>query len=153
MKLSKDSQSRHVNIPASYLVLLNEANQVLLLLRQNTGYKDGMYSLVAGHVEAGENFRKALIREAKEEAGITVIEEEVSVCHVLHRKSDTDGSERIDAFCVVKKWDGEITNQEPQKCAELSWHDFDKLPENTIPYIRHALEKISSNQTYSEFGW
>ena len=153
MTWSESSKKRHMNIPASYLVLTNEDGKVLLLRRYNTGFKDGQYSLVAGHVDEGENFTQALIREAKEEAGITVTPEQVNICHVMHRKSDTDGSERVDVFCIVKNWQGEVENKEPHKCDELSWHDLDSLPDNIIPYIKHALEAIKEQQPYSEFGW
>ena len=150
---SPSSQKRHKNIPASYLVLVNENNEVLLLRRFNTGFKDGMYSLVAGHVDAGENFTTALIREAKEESGVGVNPEDIEVVHVMHRKSDTDGSERIDIFHKVDKWSGEIINCEPEKCDELSWHSLDNLPENIIPYIKVALTAIKDGIMYSEFGW
>jgi 8-oxo-dGTP diphosphatase len=43
------------NIPASYLFLERD-NRILLLRRSNTGYEDGNYSLIAGHVEANESF-------------------------------------------------------------------------------------------------
>lgn len=153
MTWSENSLKRHMNIPASYLVLLNDEGKVLLLRRYNTGYKDGMYSLVAGHVDEGENFTQALVREVKEEAGIDVNPEEIDVAHVMHRKSDTDGSERVDVFFVAKKWNGEVDICEPGKCDELSWHSFDNLPENTIEYIRIALDGINRGKFFSEFGW
>jgi 8-oxo-dGTP pyrophosphatase MutT (NUDIX family) len=46
-----------------------DAVQVLLHKRQNSGFMDGSYSLVSGHVEANESFKQAMIREAHEEAG------------------------------------------------------------------------------------
>ena len=55
--------------PASYFALIKDG-QVLLQLRKNTGYRDGEYGLVAGHVEPHESFAQALIREIEEEAGI-----------------------------------------------------------------------------------
>lgn len=152
MKISANSLSRHKNIPASYLVLV-DGEKVLLLRRCNTGFKDGMYSLPAGHVEKGETFTQALIREALEETGIGIHEKSASVAHVMHRKSDTDGSERVDIFFVVKKDAQEPINVEPHKCDELSWHSFDNLPDNIIPYIRLALENIKLGILYSEFGW
>jgi len=54
---------RNQNVPASYLVLFKE-NKVLLLKRFNTGYEDDKYSMIAGHVDEGESFSEAIIREA-----------------------------------------------------------------------------------------
>jgi ADP-ribose pyrophosphatase YjhB (NUDIX family) len=52
-------------IPAVYLVLENELEEVLLLKRQNTGYRDGYYSLIAGHVEEKEKPSKAVSEKLK----------------------------------------------------------------------------------------
>jgi 8-oxo-dGTP diphosphatase len=48
-------------IPASYLILFRDG-KILLLKRANTGYEDGNYSVIAGHVEPGENFTQCIIR-------------------------------------------------------------------------------------------
>jgi 8-oxo-dGTP diphosphatase len=64
-------QHRFKRIPAVYLILRRDS-QVLLLKRANTGYQDGKYSLIAGHLEGDELATEATAREAKEEAGISV---------------------------------------------------------------------------------
>jgi len=46
-------------VPAAYLVL-RDGHNILLLRRFNTGYEDGKYSMIAGHVEDGETFSTAL---------------------------------------------------------------------------------------------
>jgi mutator protein MutT len=139
------------NILASYLVLRRDG-KVLLARRSNTGYWDGSYSLPAGHVEPGESFTQALVREVGEEIGIQVSSEQARVAHVLHRKSE-DGDERVDMFYAVEKWEGEIKNLEPKKCDDLSWFLMTELPENTIPYIQQVLKNIQSGVIYSESGW
>jgi len=147
------TKKRHQNIPASYLALFRN-NKVLLLRRFNTGYEDGKYSLVAGHVDLGETFTQCIIRESKEEAGILLKPEDLKVVHVMHRNSDaSENNERVDVFFIAGKWDGEITNKEPHKCDDLSWFDLDDIPENIIPYIKQVLEKIKNKIYYSEHGW
>ena len=145
--------SRHQNIPASYLTLLKD-NKILLLRRLNTGYEDGNYSMVAGHVDANETFTQCIIREAKEEAGILLKPEDLKVVHVMHRNSGTpEDNERVDVFFIAEKWDGEIVNKEPYKCDDLSWFDLDAIPKNVIPYIKQAIEGIKNKTHYSEHGW
>lgn len=147
------SKKYHKNIPASYLII-TKGKKVLLLRRFNTGYEDGKYSLVAGHVEKGETFSDCIIREAKEEAGISIQNEDLKVVHVLHRNSGlNENNERVDIFFKVEKWQGQIENKEPDKCDDLSWFDINNLPSNTIPYISHVLENFKQDIFYSEFGW
>lgn len=144
--------NRHKNIPASYLIL-KRGNKILLLRRFETGYKDGKYSLVAGHVDDGETFTAALIREAREESGLEILPEKIKTVHVMHRKSDSDGSQRVDVFHLVDDFEGEPNNLEPHKCDDLSWFDLDNLPKNIVPYIRVALEHVKMGKFYSEHGW
>jgi len=146
----KDEQN---NIPASYLIL-EEDDKVLLLRRYNTGYEDGNYSFIAGHVEAGESFTQCIIREAYEEAGIILHPDDLEVVHVMHRNSgQNQKNERIDVFFSAGKWTGSIENREPHKCDDLSWFNMNELPLNTIPYIKESLGKIRKRVTYSEQGW
>ena len=142
-------------VPAAYLVLAKK-KKVLMLRRFNTGYEDGNYSLVAGHLEGNESFRKCLVREAKEEANIILNENDLEIVHVMHRRTtfhDAGLRERIDIFIAAKKWKGEIKNVEPHKCDDLSWFPLKKIPKNTIPYIKLVLKNISKGVFYSEFGF
>lgn len=141
--------------PASYLVLIKN-NKILLLRRYNTGYHDGDYSMVAGHLDGGESFREGMVRETKEEAGIILNSKDLEVVHVMHRQEDfTDVGkrERVDIFIKPNKWDGELKNLEPEKCDDIGWFPLDNLPKNMIPFVRQAVEHIQNKVFYSEFGF
>jgi len=135
---------------AAYLVLIKDG-QVLLLRRFNTGYQDGNYSLVAGHLDGGETAKQCIIREASEEAGIIVISKNLDIVHVAHRL--TPDREYFDIYLFAEKWAGDITNMEPNKCDELKWCQMDGLPNNMLPEVKFALENINKNVHYGEFGW
>ncbi len=142
-------EERYKFISAVYLLLMKE-NQILLLKRYNTGYEDGKYSLVAGHIDGNETIKQAMIREAKEEAGIIICEEDVKIATFLHRKTEP---ERFDFFLECKSWNGEIENKEPDKCSELSWYDINNLPSNIIPCVKKAIENYKNNIMFDNFGW
>jgi 8-oxo-dGTP pyrophosphatase MutT (NUDIX family) len=95
-----------------------------------------------------------VIREAKEEAGIDLVESSLRVVHVMHRDSQQDrANERVDVFFLVDRWEGEIINQEPHKCDDLSRFLLSNLPENIIPYIAQVLAEVHAGHIYSEHGW
>lgn len=147
------SKERHKVVPASYLVLMKD-NKILLLRRFNTGYEDGKYSMVAGHVDKGETFTQCIIREAEEEAGIILKPEDLKVAHVMCRNSGTEeNNERVDLFFIAENWGGKIENREPNKCDDLSWFDLNNLPDNIIFYIKQAIDCIKNKVFYSEQGW
>ncbi len=133
----------------AYLIL-RQKDEVLLLLRQNTGYCDGFYGLVSGHVEEGETATEGMIREAQEEAGIELLPSQLKVVHVMHRKSTRFN---VDIFFECTSWQGTVNNQEPEKCATLEFFPIANLPPNTLPYIADAIEAGSKGVFYSEHGW
>jgi 8-oxo-dGTP pyrophosphatase MutT (NUDIX family)/nucleoside 2-deoxyribosyltransferase len=142
----------HPNLVASYLVLKNE-NRILLLKRKNTGYEDGHYSVIAGHLEPGESFTSTVIREAKEEADITITQKDIAQTFVQHRKTSNGEPERVDTYFVATNWQGTVENVEPHKCEHLQWFDLNNLPENVVPCVRAALHSIKNQENYNEFGW
>jgi len=126
-----------------------------MLQRKNTGYHDGDFSLPAGHVDGGEKLVDAAIREAKEELGILINSENLNLVHVLHRKSDSDdnSNERIDFYFEATAWQGEITNEESEKCEALKWFDLNDLPVNAIAPVKSVLHCLSNGDIYSNLGW
>ncbi|MBO8165211.1 MAG: NUDIX domain-containing protein [Brevibacillus sp.] len=134
---------------AVHLFLIRDA-QILLLRRYNTGYEDGSYSVIAGHLDGNEQVVDAAIREAREEAGITIEPEDVEIVGVMHRKA---ADERIDFFAVAHRWHGHVVNNEPDKCDQLAWFPLDRLPDNLIGYVRKAIDNYRQNVWFDSFGW
>ncbi len=134
---------------ALYLVL-EKGDKLLLQRRHNTGYNDGNYGMVSGHLDGGETVKDAMIREAKEEAGITIKSDDMRVVHVMHHNAN---KEYIDWYIHATQWEGNIKIMEADKCDDLSWFSFESLPENIIPSVAHAIDCIRKEEWYSEFGW
>lgn len=159
--MSEIQEKRRFRLTPAVYLFMERDNKILMLRRANTGFRDGEYSFVAGHVDGGESVKQAAIREAKEEAGILVREEDLELIHTMHRLNEAEGYldqgekhiERIDFFMRTDKWEGEIKNMEEDKCDDLSWFDIDSLPDNTIDYIKFVIEEIRKGNIYSEYGW
>jgi 8-oxo-dGTP pyrophosphatase MutT (NUDIX family) len=138
-------------ITAVYLVLRKD-DKILLLKRANTGYQDGKYSIIAGHLDGDELAADAMAREAKEEAGIDIDPGKLKFVHVAHRLCRGQfGQERIDLFYELREWKGSIINAEPKKCDDLSWFDINNLPNNMIPFVKRVINDIANGISYSEY--
>lgn len=118
--------------------------------RADTGYEDGAYHLPSGHLEAGESVVAALVREAKEEIGVTIDAAALNFAHVMHNSSSGG---RVAFFFQVERWEGEPANMEPDRCDDLAWFTLDELPDRMIDYCRDALGHIAAQRQFSTFGW
>ena len=136
--------------PVTVHLFFVRGDQILLARRFNTGYRDGEYSVPAGHLDGNETVIAAGIREAEEEVGVTIDPNDMTFSSVMHR---IEGDERVDFFVQVHKWGGEIVNAEPDKCDDLRWVSLDALPDNIIPYVQRAIANHLRNIAFDEFGW
>ena len=143
------ASNRFKLVSAAHLFLIR-GEQILLLRRYNTGYEDGKYSVIAGHLKGDEEIKTAMIREAYEEAGIELTPETLEIVGVMHRKSN---DERVDWFLAASTWTGEVINREPNKCDQLAWYDLESLPQNVIPYVRRAIDNYRQGRWFDSFGW
>jgi len=136
--------------PVTVHLFFIREGQILLLRRCNTGYRDGEYSVPAGHLDGNETIIAAGTREAREEVSVSIEASDMTFSSVMHR---TEGDERVDFFVQIHKWSGEVVNAEPDKCDDLRWVSLDELPDNTIPYVRRAISNHLNGITFDEFGW
>lgn len=132
-----------------HLILRDDQGRVLLGERRNTGFMDGAFHFIAGHLEDGEPASRGVLREALEEAGISIAPEDIKLVHVMHHYTN---SGRVAFFYEAIRWSGEVTNREEDKCAGWQWFATDALPE-MIPYAAEALTHIGKGVFESERGW
>ena len=120
--------------------------QILMLKRAGTGYCDGYFDLPGGHLEANEDIFDGMIREAKEEIGITIKREYMEILHIYHRYKGG----MLKFVFKTDKYDGTPINNEPDKCEKIEWIDFENLPENIVPSIKIELDNIKNGVYYSK---
>lgn len=136
-------------VVASHL-LLRRQESLLLSRRFHTGWEDGKYSVVAGHVNPDESPVLAMIREAREEAGIRIDAENLEFAHVMHRRK-AHGEVKVDIWFSCDTWEGTPHNAEPHKCDDLRWFTWNSLPTNLVEYVRTALLLIRDECKFSAY--
>ena len=121
-----------------YLIIRNNKNEILLQRRQGTKLWPGFLALPAGHIDENENAYDALIREAKEELGITVKIENIIDTFVANRQNKSL-QPYYDVYFEINDYVGSIKIMEPEKCSELVWTDINNLPEDIIDFEKEAI--------------
>jgi len=147
-------------VPASYVFLQRArrtpsgGDEVLLQLRQNTGYMDGHWAAAAaGHVERGETAYDAARREAIEEIGVD-LGDLVFVTAMQRTRHADPIDERIDFFFTCRSWSGQPRIVEPAKAAALDWFPLDALPDPVVPHELFVLERLGTAvESYTTFGF
>ena len=124
----------------------NGKTQILLSGRENTGYKDGEYELPGGHLEENEDLYEAMIREAKEELGISLKRENLKIVHIMHHYT----GKRMNFILETEKSDLEPRIMEVDKCEELKWVEINNLPENTMEKVKIIIGYIEKGELYSK---
>ena len=142
---------RHRSIVDVHVVLRRD-DRVLMLRRANTSYGDGLLCFPSGHLERDESVLDGVIREAREEVGITLAPDALRFVHVVHR-GDAAGNDRVGFFFEAAWWDGEPINAEPHKCSELVWvHPADRR-DDIVPYQAAGLIGSLGPTSFSVHGW
>lgn len=142
---------KHTVIPSVNLYVLND-NKVMLSRRSNTGWMDGYLCAPGGHVEVGETPKQAMVREIREELGTEVDPNDLTMVCVAAR--NTKPSEYVAyEFAIINK-NYTFTNNEPEKCSELTWVDVNHLPEDVIEDFRIIIQRsVIGSENYLELGY
>lgn len=137
----------------SVFVIVRQDDNVLLLRRAHTGWKDGCWSLPAGAHDGNETLEQSAVRELREETGLEAASQDLHLTHVLHCRTGDDGSEWLGMFFLVKRWKHAPVLGEPSKHDEWGWFALDQLPVPTIDYTRQGLQHSLAGIAFSTFGW
>ena len=113
-------------IAHSALVVLNDANEILIEIRGDDGNQD----IPGGGLELNETFEEAAVRELQEETGI--IADSLELLHIYsgpityYKYANGDEIYGADAIYIVKNYHGELSPQ-AQEVKELRFMKLDDV--------------------------
>ncbi|MCA9385249.1 NUDIX domain-containing protein [Candidatus Dojkabacteria bacterium] len=103
-------------------------NKKFLLGKRKNAHGEGSWCTPGGHMEKGESFQAAGIREVEEETGLIVSNLNImGVTNDIFEKEDKHYI-TIHLICTIDK--GEPTLCEPEKCEKWEWFSTETMPDN-----------------------
>lgn len=135
---------RTENVELTVLCLIQDGNRILL---QNRIKKDWQgYTLPGGHVEPGESFVDAVIREMKEETGLDILKPRL----VGIKQFPIDDGRYIVLLFKTESFSGQVVSSDE---GEMEWVECDRLSEiNTVDDLDDLL-KVFNDPDLNEFQY
>ena len=132
------------NVELTVLCLLQDGNKILLQNRVKEDWKG--YTFPGGHVEPGESFVDAVVREMKEETGLTIC-----APHLVGIKHfPIENGRYIVLLFKSTGYNGELVSSDE---GEMEWIDIDKLAEVNVVEDFHDLMKVMNDPDINEFQY
>ena len=116
------------------MCLITDGKKLVLEERIGKNYRG--YLLPGGHVEPREPFTEAVIREVREETGLTVAR---PILRGIKDWISEDGTRYIVFLYLATEWTGELTSSEE---GQVLWAERDKLDALPYPLIWNMEEII-----------
>lgn len=108
------------------LFLIKEDTKEVLLAMKKRGFGEGKWNGVGGKVEEGETVEQAVIREAQEEIGVGIDEENVVPRGEIEFSFETPNDTHLLVHIFsTTTWEGSPTESEEMK---PEWYPFDAVP-------------------------
>jgi 8-oxo-dGTP diphosphatase len=134
-------------------LVFNEQKQLLLLVRSDDDmHRAGGFDLPGGQVEDGEEITAGAIREAKEEAGLTLDFANMQLVYSLTRLGGHNGhrSNIVRLFFITQVAESEVTLSHEHQ--SYDWYTLDEARATTNHLVHHeVLDYICKNTIAAEF--
>lgn len=135
---------RRSEIELTNMCLIYDKNRVLVEEKTGTNYTGGLV-FPGGHVEEGESLTEAVIREMKEETGLTI--RNPQPCG-FKDWIEEDGTRYLVLLYKTDQFEGELKESEEGR---VFWLDRKDLPTAKLIWNMRELLEIFEGDEYSEF--
>ena len=135
---------RTENAELTVLCLIQDGNRVLLQNRVKNDWKG--YTLPGGHVEAGESFVDAVVREMKEETGLSI--KKPRIVGIKH--FPMENGRYIVLLFKATEFEGTVVSSEE---GEMEWISLNDLSAINVVEDFHDLMKVMNDPDLNEFQY
>ena len=135
---------RTENAELTVLCLIQDGNRVLLQNRVKNDWKG--YTLPGGHVEAGESFVDAVVREMKEETGLSI--KNPRIVGIKH--FPMENGRYIVLLFKATEFEGTVVSSEE---GEMEWISLDDFSAINVVEDFHDLMKVMNDPDLNEFQY
>lgn len=136
--------ARIEQVELTCLCMIYKEDKILL---QNRIKKDWQgYTLPGGHIEPGESFVEAVIREMKEETGLDIFHP--LLCGI--KQFPIDGGRYLVLLYKTDEFEGELVSSEEGQMEWIARSDLDKV--NTVSDLTELFQVMESDDL-SEFQY
>ena len=135
---------RTENVELTVLCLIQDGNRILLQNRVKEDWKG--FTLPGGHVEVGESFVDAVVREMKEETGLDIIDPRL----VGIKQFPITNGRYIVLLFKVTEFDGTVNSSDE---GEMTWIEIDNLSEVNLVDDFYELLKVINDPDINEFQY
>lgn len=136
--------SRKSEIELTNMCLVYNKSSVLVQEKKGTRYEGGLV-FPGGHIEEGESLRDSMIREIREETGLTI--KNPQPCGFKDWIQE-DGTRYIVLLYKTDKYEGELKGSEE---GHVFWLDRKDIPNANLIWNMRELLEIFESDEYSEF--
>ena len=136
--------ARTEQVELTCLCMIYKDDMILLQNRVKKDWKG--YTLPGGHIEPGESFVDAVIREMKEETGLDIYNPKL--CGI--KQFPIDGGRYMVLLYKTDEFEGELVSSEEGQMEWVCRKDFDKV--NTVNDLSELLQVMDS-ANLSEFQY
>lgn len=144
MKVGIGIMSRKSEIELTSMCLIYDDERILVQEKVGTKYEGGLV-FPGGHVEDNESLKESVIREMKEETGLTI--KNPQLCGIKDWIQE-DGSRYIVILYKANEYEGEIQSSREGR---IFWLDRKDIPNAHLIWNMRELLEIFETDQYSEF--
>lgn len=128
------------------IIIQNEKGEILIGKRR--GGHAPYYSIPGGHLEVGETFEEAAIKEVLEETGLLIFNPKVFCVTNNLRTYLSEHKHYVSVNLFTRHFEGIVTLKEPEKCESWGWYPIESLPTPQFDASEFAIDCFVKKQFY-----